>query len=52
MRKELWIPILFLAAAASAIAAAALLSERRNAAVETTYRPMAPVRIAIAADLH
>ena len=52
MRKGLWIPILFLAAATAAIAAAALLSERRNAAVETHYRPMAPVRIAVAADLH
>ena len=52
MRKGLWIPILFLAAAASAIAAAALLSERRNAAVETHYRSIAPVRIAVAADLH
>ena len=52
MRKEIWIPALFLAAAAAVLAAAALLSERKNARGDTAYVPMEPVRIAVAADLH
>ena len=52
MQKDVWMPIVFLAAAAAVIAGAALLSERKDAAVETSYQPMEPMRIAVAADLH
>ena len=52
MRRDVWIPGLFLAAAAAVLAAAALLSERKNARAETVYAPMEPVRIAVAADVH
>ena len=52
MRKDIWIPAVFLAAAAAVIAGTALLSTRGDAAIEKRFGPMQPVRIAIAADLH
>lgn len=52
MRKDIWIPAVFLAAATAVIAGTALLSARGDAAIEKRFGPMQPVRIAIAADLH
>lgn len=52
MRKEIWIPGLFLAAAAALIAATAALSAGRDSSGRPALRRMEPVRIAIAADLH
>lgn len=52
MRKELFSPALFLAAAAVLITAAALLASRERASGRPALRPMEPLRIAVAADLH
>lgn len=52
MRKELWVPAVFLAAAAVLIAATALLTRRGGASAWPQLRPMEPVRIAVGADLH